>query len=244
MLSRFAPTTDRVVGALVLVKAMDVVARGPGDLPGALWAGVLGVFAAGGAGLLTSPARRTTSRACWTAVLLGAAGIAADFPVDLRRQHLFLLMGVALGALVAGGTAERLTLWRVQLTALYAVAALAKVNESFLGGDVLVRAVVAAPFWSALLPLPPPGVLISAGVALIAVELVLAVTPWVPRLRRPGTALAALLHSAVLVLVSTDPAVAGRLVVFGGLAVLLHAASAGLVPPVACGRGDRGSVSV
>ena len=243
MLRRVAPTADRVVGALVLVKALDVVARGAGQLPAPLWAAVLVVFVTGGAGLLAGPGRRTTSRACWTAVLLGAAGIAADFPVDLRRQHLFLLMGVALGALVARGTAERLVLWRVQLSALYAIAALAKVNESFLGGDVLVRAVVAAPFWSALLPFPPPPVLVVAGVALIAVELLLAVTPWVPRLRRLGTALAAVLHGAVLVLVSTDPLVAGRLLVFGGLAVLLHAASAGLVPATAWERREAGSVS-
>lgn len=240
MLRRLVPTADRVVGGLVLVKAVDVVARGPGELPAPVWAAVLALFVTGGTGLLASPSRRTT-RICWAAVLVGAAGIAADFPADLRRQHLFLLMGVALGALVARGTAERLVLWRVQLSALYAVAALAKVNESFLGGDVLVRAVVAAPLWSALLPLPPPPALVVAGGALIAAELVLAATPWLPRLRRTGTGLAAVLHAAILVLVSTDPLVAVRLLVFGGLAVLLHAASAGLVPVVACARREEGS---
>ena len=130
---------------------------------------------------------------------------------------------------MAGDARERLLLWRVQLTALYGIAALAKVNESFLGGDVLARGVIAAPLWSALLPPPPVVVLVLAGIALIATEALLAVTPWIPRLRRRGTYLAAGLHGLALPFMATSPLVGLRLVVFGGAAVLLHAASAGLV---------------
>jgi len=61
------------------------------------------------------------------------------------------------------------------------------------------------------------------------VEVSLAVAPWVARLRRPGTALAVAFHSATLMLVTNDPLVGLRLVVFGGTAVLLHAASASLL---------------
>jgi hypothetical protein len=225
---------DRVVGALVLVKAVDVLARGPSALPAPAWVLVLAAFVSGGAGLAAGTVRRTPG--CWALVLGGAAVLAVDFPVDLRRQHLVLLMGVALVALVARDADERLLLWRVQLTALYGVAALAKLNESFLGGDVLVRAVVDAPLWSAVLPLPPPALLVGAGTLLVAAELALAVTPWVARLRVAGTVVAALLHGGVLLLVSTDPLVAVRLVVFGGTAVLLHAVSAGLVPAVRAAR--------
>jgi hypothetical protein len=223
-------SADRVLGALVVLKAVDVVVRGPAALPGPAWATVLLLWAAGGVALVRGPVQPTAMRVAWAAVLLGGAGLAADYPLELRRQHLVLLLALALVGVVARGDRERLLLWRVQLSALYGVSALAKLNESFLAGDVLAGAVVAAPLWSALLPAPPLLVLVLMGVALIVTEAVLAVTPWVPRLRRPGTALATAFHAAALLLVSTDPLVALRLVVFGGTAVLLHAASAGLFP--------------
>ena len=218
-------SADRLGGALVLLKAVDVAVRGPVGLPAPLWAAALTVWVAGGVGLLTG----RSPRPCWAAVLVAGAGFAVDYPLELRRHHLVLLMAVALGAAVARDRTERLLLWRVELSTLYGVAALAKVNESFLGGDVLARGVVAAPVWSALLPPPPLALLLLAGVGLIATEAVLAVTPWVPRLRRPGTAVAAGLHGVALVLATTSPLVGLRLLVFGGTAVLLHAASAGLL---------------
>ena len=222
-------TADRVGGALVLLKAVDIAVRGPVELPGGVWLAVLALWVAAGLALLTTRGGFTGGRVAWGAVLVAGAGLAVDYPLELRRQHLVLLMGVALAALVARNVDERLLLWRVQLTALYGVAALAKVNESFLGGDVLARAVVAAPLWSSLLPPPPTLLLIAAGAGLIATEAALAVTPWVRRLRRPGTLLAVGLHGVAFV-VSPEPLVALRLVVFGGTAVLLHAASAGLLP--------------
>ncbi len=222
-------TADRVGGALVLVKAVDVTVRGPVELPGALWFAVLALWVAAGLALVTGRAGFNGGRVAWGAAFVSGAALAVDYPLELRRQHLVLLMGVALAALVARNLGERLLLWRVQLTSLYGVAALAKVNESFLGGDVLARAVVDAPLWSALLPPPPTLLLIAAGIALIVTEAALAVTPWVRRLRRPGTVLAVALHGVAFV-VSPEPLVALRLVVFGGTAVLLHAASAGLLP--------------
>ena len=227
-------TADRVVGALVLVKAVDVVARGPVELPGPLWLAVLALWLLGGLALVAArgPAAARTG---WVAVALGGSGLAVDLPLELWRQHLVLLVAVAIAALVATNLTERLLLWRMQLSVLYGVTAIAKVNESFLGGDVLFGAVVAAPLWSSALPPPPTALLIGAGVALIATELVLAVTPWVARLRRPGTLVAACLHAAAIPLVSTDPLLALRLVVFGGTAVLLHAASARLIP-IGAGR--------
>lgn len=222
-------TAERIVGGLVLLKAVDVVLRGPAVLAGPLWLAALTLLGIGAGGLLAGPAGQRTIRASWGAVLVGGVGVAIDYPLELRRQHLVLLMAVALGALVARDDGERLLLWRVQLTALYGVAALAKLNESFLGGDVLARAVLVGPVWPS--PLPPPALLlVLAGVGLIATEGALAVTPWIPRLRRPGTVVAALLHTAALLLVSADPLVALRLVVFGGIAVLLHGVSAAVVP--------------
>lgn len=229
-------SADRVLGALVLLKAVDVALRGPAALGTAGWAVVLLLWVAAGAGLLSGRVGPRGSHGCWVLVLLAGAAIAYDYPLELRRHHLVLLMAIALGALVARTEGERLLLWRVQLTALYGAAALAKVNESFLGGDVLARGVVAAPLWSSLLPPPPLALLLLAGIALITTEALLAVTPWVPRLRVAGTALAAGFHLTALLLASTGPLVALRLVVFGGAAVLLHAASAGLLAPAGTGH--------
>ena len=224
-------SADRIVGALVLVKAVDVAVRGPADLPAAVWVAVLSLWVVGGSGLLAGRGGPRVARGCWALVLCGGAGIAFDYPLELRRHHLVLLMAVALGALVARNDGERLLLWRVQLSTMYGVAALAKVNESFLGGDVLARGVVAAPLWSTLFAPPPLPLLLVAGIALLATEALLAVTPWVRRLRRPGTAVALAFHVVALLLASTSPLVGLRLVVFGGTAVLLHAVSARMVTP-------------
>jgi hypothetical protein len=199
-------TAARVAGALVLVKAVDVATRGPLALPAAAWLLVLAAFVAGGLGLLCG----RSGRGWWALVLAGAAGVAVDLPLELVLQHLVLLMGVALAAVVARGEGERLLLWRVQLSALYGFAALAKLNETYLSGDVLAGAVVQAPFWSALLPAPPLAGVIVAGIGLVVTELVLAVGPWSPRLRRPATLLAVAFHSATLLLVTNAPVV-GRL---------------------------------
>lgn len=171
-------------------------------------------------------------------MLVKAVDVALRGPTgQLRRQHLVLLMAVALGGVVARDDQELLLLWRVELSTLYGIAGLAKVNESFLGGGVLARAVAGAPLGG---PVPSPLLLVLAGLGVIAVEAFLAVTPWVPRLRRTGLAVAAGLHTLSLVLVGVSPLVALRLVVFGGTAVLLHATSAGLLVPAAPAPGRRG----
>ncbi len=207
-------TAARVLGVLVLVKAVDVVLRGPQSLPALLWAGVLALWVAGALALLAGR--------CWyAAVLVGGVALAVDAPLELRRQHLVLLIGVALVAVVTRDDGERLLLWRSQLSALYGIAAAAKLNEAFLSGTVLAGAL--------LVPLPLPGV-VAVGVALVAAEVFMAVAPWVPRLRRAGTAVAATVHGGALLVVAGGPLVTLRLVVFGGTAVLLHAVCAGLVP--------------
>jgi len=202
-----------------------VALRGPQTLPGPLWAVVLLLWSGAGAALLSGRLPARLVRPVWGVVLVTGVAVAIDYPLDLRRQHLFLLLGTALAALAARAGAERLLLWRFQLTALYGVAALAKLNESFLGGDVLALTVATGPLgpW---LPSPPALLLGLAGLLLLATEATLAVTPWVPRLRRPAVGLAAALHGSALVVASATPSMGLRLVVFGGTAVVLCAASA------------------
>ena len=207
-------TFPQLLGALVLVKAADVALRDGGLLPLALCTV---------AGLVLLLGR--DGRAAYALLLVAGAALAVDLPLDLRRQHLVLLIGVALVGAVTADAGERLLLWRLQLTALYAFAALAKLNETFLSGSVLASALEGGP-----VPLPrlPVLVLVAAGVALVAVEALLAVTPWV--LQRLGLVLAVGLHGSALLVVGGGPLVTLRLVVFGGTAVLLHAVSAGVVP--------------
>lgn len=199
--------------------------RGPQALPPPVWAGVLLLWLGGGAALLSGHRPAGLVRSAWGVVLVAGTALAVDYPLDLRRQHLFLLLGTALAALVARDGPERLLLWRSQLTALYGVAALAKLNESFLGGDVLALTVATGPL-GPLLPSLPALVLGLAGVLLVATEATLAAAPWVPRLRRPAVGLAVALHAGALVVASATPSVGLRLVVFGGTAVALCAASA------------------
>lgn len=215
-------TVQRLLGLLVVLKAVDVLGRGPQDLPAPAWAAVLALWTA--AGLLLAAGR--TARPVWAAVLVAGAGIAVDLPLELRRQHLVLLMGVALAATVAQDDRERLLLWRLQLTVLYAVAALAKLNESFLGGDVLAVALAAGPLGLT----PPAGLLVPVGVALVAVEAALAVWLWRPRRVRLGVGVAAALHLSALAVAAQTPLVGLRLVVFGGTAVVLYAACAQPAP--------------
>ena len=213
-------SADRVLGALVLVKAVDLALRGPTQAPGPVWLALLALWVAGGVALVFAP-----SRPAWVAVLAAGGGLLADAPLELRRQHLVLLVGVALVAVVAQD-AERLLLWRTQLSALYGIAALAKLNESFLAGGVMAEALSGGPVDLPPLPLP---LLLAVGGVLVASEVLLATAPWVPRLRIPATLVAAGLHGVALLVVGGGPLVTLRLVVFGGTAVALQAASAGLL---------------
>lgn len=217
-------TAGRIVGALVLLKDVDVVARGPAQQPVA-WALAVGLLAAGG-GLLVAGRERPA----WALVLGGCLAAAVDLPAELIWQHTVLLALVALTAAVSRDDAERLLLWRVQVSALYGVAALAKLNEPYLAGTVLGAAGQDAPLGTGLLTLPPLAVLVAASVGLVAVELVLAAAPWVPRLAAPALVLAAAFHVAAVPLAGASPAVALRLVVFGGTSVVLLAAATGRLP--------------
>lgn len=219
-------TADRLLGSLVVLKAVDVLARGPQALPGPVWAVVMVVWV--GAGLVLVGGRPGLSRSAWTAVVVTGVALAVDLPLELRRQHLVLLVGVGLAAVVARDDRERALLWRVQLLALYGVAALAKLNESFLGGDVLALTVAGGPLGA--LGAPPTAALVVAGVVLVVVEGALACALWVRRLGRQVTVLAATLHVGALPVAGASALVSLRLVVFGGTAVVLCAACAGLLP--------------
>jgi hypothetical protein len=209
-------TLGRVVAVLVAVKAVDVAERGALALPVALWVLSLALLLAGAAVLAFG--REPVG---WAGVLAGCVLAAVDFPADLRRQHLVLLLAVAVVGLVARDDGERLLLLRVQVSALYGTAALAKLNASFLGGDVLGFAVREAPFGTGLLGVPPTPVLLAGSLGLVAVEALLAAAPWWRRLHLPALLLAAAFHLVALPVAGVDAGVTLRLVVFGGTSMAL-----------------------
>lgn len=205
-------TASRVIGVVVLVKAVDVAAYG--SVPVAL-------LLAGSALVLALRG----GRVAWAVVAVAAVAVAAQARVELTWQHTVLLAFVGLAGAVARDAAERLVLWRVQLSVLYGVAAVAKLNASFLGGDVLAGSLRDGPL-PVSLPLPA---LLVAGVGVVLLEALLAVAPWVPRFRRPALGVAVVLHVGALVALPPAPLVGMRLLVFGGLAVALCAVSAGVL---------------
>lgn len=147
------------------------------------------------------------------AVLLGAA-LALDR--QLYGNHLWLLTCLlALLALTDCGAARSLDarrraapprpvpawparLLQTQLTAVYAFAALTKINPDFLSGAVLAAHLRAAG------PLAPPDALLTAGplaalaLATVAIEAFLAVALWLPGLRRIAFLLGTGFHLAIV----------------------------------------------
>lgn len=227
-------TAARLLGALVLLKTADVVARGAGTSQPLWFAGAL-LLAAGGAALVAG-----RERPGWALLLAGAVVTAVDAPVELHRQHLVLLGLTALAALAARTAAERQLLWSVQLSALYGVAALAKLNEPYLSGTVLAAAVAGAPLGTGVLGVPPLPVLLVASVGLVLTEVLLALAPWVPRLRGVGFAVATVFHAVAVPLAGDEPLVALRLTVFGGTSLVLLAAVTGRLRLLERRRGEHG----
>ena len=223
-------TAGRLLGGLVLLKTVDVVARGAVSST-LLWVAGALLLAGAGAALV---ARR--ERPGWALLLAGAVVTAVDAPVELRRQHLVLLGLVALAALVARTDGERRLLWSVQVSALYGIAAAAKLQETYLSGTVIAAAVAGAPFGTGLVGVPPLPLAVAASAGLVLTEVLLALVPWVERLQRVGLAVAGAFHALAVPLAGYEPLVALRLTVFGGASLVLLLSVTGRLPSVDTGR--------
>lgn len=156
------------------------------------------------------------------AALAGALTAALVADRQLYSNHLWLLVClVALLALTDSGAARSLdarrrggardsvrawpaTLLQTQLTAVYAFAALAKLNPGYLSGEVLAAHLRATSPLVALLGREVSAPLAALAFATVAVEAFLAVALWIPRLRRAAYALGIALHLGILV--SMEPA--------------------------------------
>ncbi len=185
-------------------------------LPSAVALG-LGVMWALGAALMLITPTRMASRVGAPLLLIGSG-----LPLALDQQHFtnhtFLLWCLA-ALITIGGTSNPWMLAvtvRSQISVVYVAAAVAKLRPSWWSGDILVRS---ADGWLGL-PIArdlPLRALTALALAVIVVELFLAVAIWQERLRVAAIVTAAIFHLGVIAVVGTDIG----LIVFA-LAMLSH----------------------
>jgi hypothetical protein len=204
-------------GALCALKAVDIGFRGVGEIPGPLWLGLLALWLVATVGIL---AGRHLRLAC-LALIVSGLGIAFFSDFDLYNQHLYVIMSTA-AILGFARPVEASLLLRAQLTIVYAFAALAKINESFLSGNELFRGAVQRPIWDALIPEPPFWALITLSCAAIATEAFLAVGLWFRHLRWLALAVGLGFHVILVVFMSADLPSLVRLMVFAGAVSILY----------------------
>jgi hypothetical protein len=122
-----------------------------------------------------------------------------------RQVMLFVLTALSVGTPRAPATGPMwpIRLIQLQLTALYGVNAIAKSTPAFLGGDVLVGMAEMLPNFvvdlsDRILRLGPLAIPVALAAPLgVAVEYVLAVAFWFPRLRWPAAALGCAFHASL-----------------------------------------------
>jgi uncharacterized membrane protein YphA (DoxX/SURF4 family) len=154
--------------------------------------------------------------------LVIAVGVALILSTPAYRNHLHLLMLVALTlALFDDETTERWVL-RWQLSVMYGFAATAKLNPEWLSGESLEGRT-----WVG--ELLPSALVIAVAVVTIIVEAGLAIGVWTRW--RGWLAIAALTHAAFLLFTETDPWDRGRLLVFSALALATWLRAGAAVDP-------------
>jgi hypothetical protein len=216
-------------GALVLLKAVDLSERIPK-------AGVSGVVPLIIIWVLAGAAIVIEER--WTPYAAGLIAIETAYLFsqgsDLRNQHMYLFVWlgivVAIGALARLGEVRisqsaLLFAIRVQLSILYAFAALTKVTEDYLSGSVLHTSVTGRPVGQLLgfdtIDAAWPFVVVSVIAALV--EGSLAIGLWT-RFRLAFIAVGATFHISMVILMTAGGVSGARLAVFSGLVLLMYVA--------------------
>lgn len=208
----------RIFGCLCLIKSVDLAVRLPQHLPPgpsrvllALW-----VLAALG---VTVGVRRRIGLGLLVAL---SVGIFVLTSMALYNHHVALIIAIAL-ILAAFDEAEQPTLLRVQLTIVYAFAAVTKLNAAYLSGAVLESTLATRGLWQVLrldtvgVPLLP--VLAAAS---IVIEAGLAVGLWWPTTRRATAVAGVAFHASMVPAMAYGFVSVIRLVVFSGLMLALY----------------------
>ena len=214
------------VGAAALVKGIDLAARlrdvgsfrsdsldWLGTLPQSAWPIVLAAwFVAAGALALGWRGR------------IAAAGLAlvAAFVMafaGMYSNHLYLLATFAALLALVDTRADTVPAWQLwllqlQVSVVYVFSALAKLNADFLPGNVLYYRASSSMFLPDLEPVAVAPLFAGLSVVAILSELVIAGALWSERLRALAFGLGGLLHTGMLVAISSTPELALRLVVF------------------------------
>lgn len=210
-------------GLLCLLKTYDLYVRLPRVLDSTDAAIIVVVWAVSAlavtiGGIITRPALMS----------LIASGAATFLYTGLRiyNHHMSLLLLVAAIFLLFRRDEQRLLL-KVQLSIVYAFAALTKMNASWISGASLELNMLRRPLARSLgLNSIDPDVLLltlpAVAVAVVAIEAWLAVGLWWERTRGWTAAVGVLFHAAMVPLMAANAVQTVRLVVFSGATMMLY----------------------
>ena len=229
------------IGAVALIKGVHLVFRfvAQADFPHRTWlswspdllvpvTGAVVLLAWLGSALALAVGVRPRLAAAMLAVLTGL------FVLDSRlyNQHLYLLGLVCLLIAVADLSADDwrpssvrhtatvsewpLFLLKLQASAVYGFGAIAKLSADFVTGRVLYTVLVGQPVAGLLGSLTTdPRFLVTLSLAVIAIELFLAISPWFPGARGAMLAVAGPFHLGMVVFLPPDVVGFVALFVFG-----------------------------
>ncbi|MDX2358724.1 HTTM domain-containing protein [Dietzia sp. PP-33] len=114
-------------------------------------------------------------------------------------------------------------LLKIQLTIVYAFAALTKINETYLSGSELYSSMVQAAAWQAVFrDDPSPEFLMIVSAASIMVEAFLAVGLWFTRTRSIALVVGLCFHAGLVIAVTGGFDLFADLSIYGGLILALY----------------------
>lgn len=228
------------VGVAALGKAPELARQLPGTegfesgsfawlgvLPHGLWPLVLGTWIVAAMCLTVGYRSRLAAGAVATlaAFVISFAGLYSNHLYLLATFATLLILADAGAAFsldsrrVPAREAKRVSAWpvrllQIQVSLVYLYAALSKVNQDFLPGNVLFYRADSALLLPNLDRVAFFPVFAGMSIAAILTELFIAGALWVGRLRPAAIALGLMLHSAMLVVISSSPGLALKLMVF------------------------------
>jgi hypothetical protein len=142
------------------------------------------------------------------------------FAFDFYNHHTYLIITIC--AIFALGVSVP-QLLKIQLTIVYAFAALTKINETYLSGSELYSSMVQAAVWQAVFrDDPSPKFLMIVSAASIVVEAFLAVALWFARTRGIALVVGLCFHAGLVIAVTGGFDLFADLSIYGGLILALY----------------------
>ncbi|WP_440220478.1 HTTM domain-containing protein [Dietzia sp. MNB45] len=140
--------------------------------------------------------------------------------LDFYNHHTYLMI-VVCAIFVLGVTVPELL--KLQLTIVYAFAALTKINETYLSGSELYASMVQHGVWRTFIGVDPaPAFLMAVSIASIVIEAFLAVGLWCARTRWIALVSGLCFHLGLVVFVTDGFSLFVELSIYGGVMLCLY----------------------